>query len=60
MQTISSSHGELGTRAEKYLSAESVGRPQRHGESLTVTADVVTVVEDGVLGTKEYGRSTMW
>lgn len=60
MHTISSSHGEVDTLAGKYLSAESVGCPQRHGESLTITADVVTVVEDGVLGTKEYGRSTMW
>lgn len=42
-----------------YLSAHSVGCPERHRESLAVAADVVTVVEDGVLGTEENSRTTV-
>lgn len=44
---------------EPYLSADSVRCPERHEEGLAVAADVVTVVEDGVLGTEEYSRSTV-
>lgn len=44
---------------ELYLSADSVRCPERHEEGLAVATDVVTVVEDGVLGTEEYSRSTM-
>lgn len=56
-------HSELQpsqrAQAEQYLSADGVGCPERHRESLAVAADVVTVVEDGVLGTEEYSRSTV-
>lgn len=43
----------------QYLSAQSVGCPERHRESFTVATDVVTVVEDGVLGTEENSRTTV-
>lgn len=43
-----------------YLSANSVRCPERHGEHLTIATDVVTVVEDAILGTVEYSRSTVW
>lgn len=44
---------------EEYLSADSVWCPERHGERLAVAADVVAVVQDGVLGTEEHSRSAV-
>lgn len=43
---------------EQHLSADSVGRPEGHGQRFTVATDEVTVVEDGVFGVKKDSRST--
>lgn len=43
-----------------HLSADGVGRPQRHGQRLAVAADEVAVMEDDVLGAEEHGRAAMW
>lgn len=43
-----------------HLSADGVGRPQRHGQRLAVAADEVAVMEDDVFGAEEHGRAAMW
>lgn len=45
--------------AAEYLFRDSKGGPQRHGESFTVTTNVVSVVEDAVLSTKHDCWSAM-
>lgn len=53
-------------RRAAHLSADGVGRPQRHGQGLAVAADEVAVMEDEVLGAEEHGGtavrqvSTVW
>lgn len=51
---------EEARRPEAHLSADGVGRPQRHGQRLAVAADEVAVMEDDVLGAEEHGRAAMW
>ena len=43
-----------------HLSADGVGRPQRHSQRLAVAADEVAVMEDDVLGAEEHGGAAMW
>lgn len=51
--------GSGGAWGSRHLSADGVGRPQRHGESLAVAADEVAVVQDQVLGAEEHGGTAV-
>lgn len=51
--------GRERRRRAAHLSADGVGRPQRHGQGLAVAADEVAVMEDEVLGPEEHGGTAV-